>query len=328
LHQELTFFLHVTLEYFSVYEYQVLKCRTLMMAQSRKPKLSSYPVEPGKKNEIEAADFRLRAQRENTLRYLEDGLENRLYGERQGLLLDVANLRGEDAITWFWKRWGWLWPETPQDLIELRDELQQVWRSDVELSDRAASGFVDFELIFAGTHAPSAAPANHFLNKWLSWRPSAEQEETRRSLNRNHVLAAAANPVVRSAFGEDIDGLSATHISTQQWWNIAAPFKCSLLSRRLIPEPHNLRAMLVQGVLEHWGRLKYCANTHCLSPYFIARRKDQTVCDAEICKAEKQREHARKWWNENRSKKAQDETNTGSKIAKKRSKGSVTRKTR
>lgn len=63
-------------------------------------------------------------------------------------------------------------------------------------------------------------------------------------------------------------------------------------------------------------------------PFFIAKRKDQTVCDAEICKAEKQREHARKWWNENRSKKAQGKTNTGSNTAKKGSKGNVTRKTR
>jgi hypothetical protein len=174
---------------------------------------------------------------------------------------------------------------------------------------------------------PIAVSADHLLNKWLSWRPSAEQEETRKSLFRKQLRQAATNPDFLSIVSED-DIARVAHLSTQRWWNCAAPFTCSLFSRKLLPEPRNLRAMLVQGVLEQWGRLKYCANTHCLSPYFIARRKDQTVCDAEICKAERQREHARKWWNENRAKSAPKETNTTSSIAKKRRRGNVTRKTR
>ena len=42
------------------------------------------------------------------------------------------------------------------------------------------------------------------------------------------------------------------------------------------------------------------------APYFVAKRKDQTVCDAEVCKAEKQREHALKWWRANRAKQEDD----------------------
>ncbi len=301
-----------------------------MMAQSRKLKLSSHPLQPGKENEAEVDNSQRRIAFENGLKYLEDHLERRLYGERQRLLLDVANLRGQDAVSWFWKKWLWLWPETPKDLIELRDELQEVWRSDRELSERAASGFRHLEHITAASVATAPPPPDYLLNKWLSWRPSAEQEESRKSLSRDRFLAIADKADVRDLIGEwfgfPVD--SSTIPSAQRWWSVVAPFTCSLHSRRLVPEPRNLRAMLVQGVLEHWGRLKYCANTHCLSPYFIARRNDQTVCDAEICKAEKQREHARKWWNENRAKNAPKETKTGSNAAKKGRRENVTRKAR
>ena len=272
----------------------------------------------------------MRLEFENEVRDVEEGLHRRLYAERQRLLLDVANLRGQDAVNWFWKRWHWLWPETPQDLIELRDELQEIWQSDRKLSERVAAGFVDLEFISASPDAPtSAPPASYFLNKWLSWRPSAEQEETRRSLERDASLTILRSPKARSIvgafFGKDID-ISRIAYSQARWENVAAPFACSLWTRRLMPQPRNLRAMLVQGVLEQWGRFKYCANTHCLSPYFIAKRKDQTVCDAEICKAEKQREHARKWWNENRAKKSPKQLKAASKT--KESRKNVTRKAR
>ena len=266
-----------------------------------------------------------RARIEKNLRYVEDEVQRSLHAERQRLLLDVANLQGQDAISWFRNNWRRLWPETPQDMIELRDELREVWEWDREFSERFASGDIDWR---AALDAPSAAPPDYFLNKWLSWRPTAEQEEARKSLDLDRFLAVADSPLGRSIFGRRVDVLPVGLLSIQSWSDVAAPFHCSLYSRRLLPKADNLRAMLVQGVLEHWGRLKYCTNTHCLSPYFIARRKDQTVCDAEICKAEKQREHARKWWNENRARKAQDETNTGSNTAKKGRKGNVTRKAR
>ncbi len=80
----------------------------------------------------------------------------------------------------------------------------------------------------------------------------------------------------------------------------AIPFVCSLGAGRLVPEWKDMRAMLIQGVFENWRHFSYCANENCAAPYFIAKRKDQVVCDAEICKAEKQRAHALKWWHENR----------------------------
>jgi hypothetical protein len=78
------------------------------------------------------------------------------------------------------------------------------------------------------------------------------------------------------------------------------PFVCSLGAGRLVPDWKDMRAMLIQGVFENWRHLSFCANADCATPYFIAKRKDQVVCDAEICKAEKQRAHALKWWHENR----------------------------
>ena len=304
------------------------------MAQRTKPKISSGPLERRKKK-VEAGVSNSRrwaqivvntlwdaegvsntqrwAQIENTLKDTEEVFEAELQAVRRCLLLDVANLRGQDAVSWFSKKWLRLWPETPQDLIELRNELREVWRNDP--GQRLATGI---------GAAPQAIPAEHFLNKWLDWRATAEQEETRRSFNRNWLREVTH----RLGIGKRSDELFAKLVSSLTWRNVAVPFKCSLLSRRFLPQPQNLRAMLVQGVLEYWGRLSFCANPDCLCPYFMARRKDQTVCDAEICKAEKQREHARKWWNENRSKKAQGKTNTGGNTATKGSKGNVTRKTR
>jgi hypothetical protein len=105
-----------------------------------------------------------------------------------------------------------------------------------------------------------------------------------------------------------------------------SPFDCVVESARLVPDFCGMRALLIQGVFEHWPNFKICANPDCVAPYFIAKRKDQTVCDAEICKAEKQRQHALNWWRENRAKKTQKEA--VSEATKKGSKGNVTRKAR
>jgi hypothetical protein len=108
------------------------------------------------------------------------------------------------------------------------------------------------------------------------------------------------------------------------------PFSCWLPTRSLVPDTRSLRPMLIQGVFEHWGHLKYCSNSVCSTPYFIAKRRDQVVCNAEICKAERQRQHVLKWWNENRAKKNQTQGKPVGKLTRK-GKGSgknVTRKAR
>ena len=88
--------------------------------------------------------------------------------------------------------------------------------------------------------------------------------------------------------------------------------------------------MLIQGVFEHWGHFRYCANSACAAPYFIAKRRDQVVCTDEICKAERQRQHVLKWWSENRAKNSQKQGKPVGKLTKKPkgSKKNVTRKAR
>jgi hypothetical protein len=97
------------------------------------------------------------------------------------------------------------------------------------------------------------------------------------------------------------------------------PFTCSIRLSKFIPN-WGLRAMLIQGILEHWEHFRFCANGSCAAPYFVAKRRDQTICDAGDCKAEKQRQHALKWWRANRA-------NSPSKT-KQRSERNGTRKTR
>jgi len=123
---------------------------------------------------------------------------------------------------------------------------------------------------------PGIDGAEKILDKWLAWRP----------------LAAT----FRKYQGSEIERPDA--VKARDY----LPFECSIGAGRLVPNWVHLRAMLIQGVLEYWKNFKFCANADCAAPYFIAKRKDQTVCDAEICKAEKQRAHALKWWNENRAK--------------------------
>jgi len=122
---------------------------------------------------------------------------------------------------------------------------------------------------------PRIDGAEKILDKWLAWRPSA-------AAFRKYEESEIERPDAEKA-GDYL------------------PFQCSVGAGRLVPNWVHLRAMLIQGVLEHWENFKLCANADCAAPYFIAKRKDQTICDAEICKAEKQRAHARKWWNENRA---------------------------
>jgi hypothetical protein len=136
--------------------------------------------------------------------------------------------------------------------------------------------------------------ANAILNSWLAWGPSPA-----------HLKLYKNCPLPHPYYG---------------------PFHCFVDAGRLVPDPASMRPGLIQGVLEHWPNFKHCANPDCAAPYFIAKRKDQTVCDAEICKAEKQRQHALNWWRENRAKKPQKEA--VSKTEKKGSKGNVTRKAR
>jgi hypothetical protein len=179
---------------------------------------------------------------------------------RRRLLTDLANLRDEEAIQWFWKTWSkTVNLELAHELLQLRDDVRAIWRE------------------------PQSHYSRTVLDAWLVWTPSGKQIEMDR---RSRGLDVETPPFP---------------------WKDYLAFRCSLKSRRLIPNPRSMRANLVQGTLENWHHFRFCTNRDCLAPYFVAKRSDQTVCDSGQCKAERQREHARKWWNENRAKSASAE---------------------
>ncbi len=119
--------------------------------------------------------------------------------------------------------------------------------------------------------------AERILDSWLAWRPSMRHWKRYQRMGDLRPIAENRTNYVA--------------------------FHCSIESGLLVPDFGSFRAMLIQGVLEHWPHFKRCANRDCAAPYFIAKRSDQTICNSEPCKAEKQRQHALKWWRENRSKK-------------------------
>jgi hypothetical protein len=294
------------------------------MAQPRKPKFSSSHLRaPGGAKDPALSDFAERLLLEKFLRQQLDLLLSKTYPLRQHLLVDLANLRGEDAIDWFWQKRRFMWPESPPDLIELRDELRRVWDLDDATTRSIVSPPIDVRRY---TVSANELSADETLNKWLRWRPSAEQAEIRRSLDRELGASVLQLASVQDMRREIFGGQDPPDIAQLPSPSVDIPFRCSLYSRRLEPEQRNIRSMLIQGIFEHWGHLKFCANSACLSPYFIAKRKDQTVCDSDICKSEKQRQHALKWWRENRAKKSQKEA--VGKATKKGSKENVTRKAR
>lgn len=114
---------------------------------------------------------------------------------------------------------------------------------------------------------------------------------------------------------------SQAHIEVFERLKLVAPnvkkpndypqFRCSIKVGGFVPDVRSLRAMLIQGIFEHWRRFMYCANPNCASPYFVAKRKDQTVCDDSTCKAAKQRQHALKWWTEHRAKRGNSKQSNG-----------------
>jgi hypothetical protein len=234
-----------------------------------------------------------------------------LKGRRQRFLTDLANCNEKDGATWFWKRWAAvLWPESLESLVELANDLRTIWRID-------HTSAVEVTLATS-----SLSPEEDILNQWLMWRPTGMAAEAY-SAARMRFYARARNRVTRGQplsefFASDPGGIKAGFIKAheariQRSMRIGyAPFSCSLQASQhragapagtLVPDPMNLRGMLIQGVFENWGHLKKCANSTCLAPYFIAKRKDQMVCEAGPCKAQRQREHSLKWWNENRAKK-------------------------
>ena len=75
--------------------------------------------------------------------------ERDLYGRRKTLLFDLANLR-DDGCIHFQRMWGWLFRrrESDANLLELRDQLREVWHSGLTLKLKQVR-----------------------LMRWMAWRP-------------------------------------------------------------------------------------------------------------------------------------------------------------
>jgi hypothetical protein len=177
------------------------------------------------------------------------------------------------------------------------------WRKNLDKESAESCWELRIDLRFIWRRS-SIATSQVLLDGWLAWRPPNRLPAT-----ENGTPGASGN---------------AESVDKKKRPDYYSPFRCSLVDGKLIPNLLNLRAMLIQGVFEHWNHFKICANTECLAPFYIARRSDQLVCDAQSCKAEKQREYARNWWNENRAK-TQDPTKPRTKKGRA---GNGTRKTR
>lgn len=88
-------------------------------------------------------------------------------------------------------------------------------------------------------------------------------------------LVSVAPPEPFPATGSGMPGASgnAESVDKKKRPDYDSPFRCSLVDGKLIPNLRNLRAMLIQGVFEHWNHFKICANVECLAPFYIAKKK-------------------------------------------------------
>lgn len=268
------------------------------------------PVERALRNSSELSKQEAAKLAGESIAWLQNLIASDLKGRRRLLLTDLANCNSDDSARWFWNRWSKvLWPESHQSLVDLANDLRALWQIDhaAALEVAVATG--------------SLSPQEDILNHWLMWRPSEAEAQAyrkaqlefherslRRALRPEIAALTAANPeAFRAGFVKSHK--ARTERSLQLGYT---PFSCSLQpsqprasgapAGQLIPDPLNLRGMLIQGVFENWSHFKQCANATCAAPYFIAKRSDQLVCEAGPCKAQRQREHSLKWWNANRAK--------------------------
>jgi hypothetical protein len=199
------------------------------------------------------------------------------FEKRRQLLIDLANMpNGKEGSKWFLNKWRpWIGKECAKSIDSLRTDLRFIWRGEpISIS----------QLV---------------LDSWLAWRsPDASHPTEGRRLDDARSKARLA------AFGgEGVAPKLFTETNTiLQTFYRYSYVRCSVADRKLVFNGIDVRTMLIQGVFEHLDHFKLCENDGCAAPFFIARRTDQLVCNAESCKAEKQREYARNWWNQNRGK--------------------------
>lgn len=78
------------------------------------------------------------------------------------------------------------------------------------------------------------------------------------------------------------------------------PWVPDIRTGRLLPVWENLPARVVMAVLEHFPKLRKCANPDCAVPYFIANRKTQLFCERGECTRYAQSQYSLKSWRKKR----------------------------
>jgi hypothetical protein len=71
---------------------------------------------------------------------------------------------------------------------------------------------------------------------------------------------------------------------------------------RLVIDPRNLPAQIVQAVLEQHENMRICANPDCVVPYFLAKRRTQKYCESGACVDYGHRKNALNYWHRHKSK--------------------------
>jgi len=164
------------------------------------------------------------------------------------------------------------------DLANARDDGLERLRSDykAQLGHYSLSqlGLYRDELRLLWPRYPEGIPNDEIesYQKWLKARPNAEPGEM--ILNR---------------------WLSRSEVGLLAVWEKGL--------RELMPSRADLPAMLVYGCLFFADRLCYCENPKCSVPWFIGRRRDQQYCSND-CAWPAKKAAKRKWWDENRGRKA------------------------
>jgi hypothetical protein len=78
--------------------------------------------------------------------------------------------------------------------------------------------------------------------------------------------------------------------------------------RGIFSSKRELATVLALGFVEYADKMRYCQNPECLTPYFIAKRGIDKYCHPD-CGASAIKASKRRWWNENRGKKAKKSAN-------------------
>ncbi len=206
------------------------------------------------------------------------------------VLPHLANMR-DDGIKNFRNSWGHLYSNqklyNDQNLLELRDELRLIWEHGI----RFELGSLPINL-----DSPSGTP--------LMWEDGTKFPKMSEHAALLHVdfieHLSEAPPKSQTNLGEYICE-SWLHLEKGRGWIVRwRPDQKGIMARR-----STLPAVLIHGCLTYSDRLTFCWNPECLSPYFIAIRRDQKYCSNE-CSWPAKKAAKLKWWHEHRGKTSQE----------------------